>query len=118
MGHNTHLEWAAGLFEGEGCFAPVTFNGRVYPRAILAMTDEEVVLRFQRVVECGHIRLERRAPARKDLFRWEVQARHEFDRFAEALLPLLGTRRREAYAQMMERVTPRERKPFTRKRKE
>lgn len=89
----------------------------MYPRAILAMADEEIVLRFQAAVGCGHIRIERRSGKpypdgvpRKDLYRWEVQARHEFDLFVRMMRPYLGARRVEALDAMLARVTPRERK--------
>ena len=122
MRHN-ELSWAVGLFEGEGCFTPVTVQGKVYPRAILAMADGEIVLRFQAAVGCGHIRIERRSGRiypdkvpRKDLYRWEVQARADFDRFAKLMRPHLGARRIEALDAMLARVTPRQRKQYSRKR--
>lgn len=34
------IAWAAGLFEGEGCFVSALNNGRtLYPKAALRMTD-------------------------------------------------------------------------------
>ena len=42
--------WAAGLYEGEGtCFARKS-KGRVHPRIVLDMTDEEPVLRFRKAM--------------------------------------------------------------------
>lgn len=117
MRHNKlEVAWAAGLFEGEGCFSPVTVRGRVYPRASLGMSDEDVVLRFQRAVDCGHIRHERREPARKNLFRWEVQARYEFDRFISLMRPHLGERRLHALDEMLAKSSPRIRRSFSRER--
>src|SRR6266498_5295137 len=49
---NIELAWAAGLFEGEGCFT-TGLNG--YPRACLKMTDEDVVRRFAAAVGLGHV---------------------------------------------------------------
>lgn len=116
MRHNTEIAWAAGLFEGEGCFTPAKRKDRVYPRAILAMADEEIVLRFQRAVGgIGKIRCERRAPARRDLFRWEVMARTDFDSFISLIEPYLGTRRRTALTDMLADATERERRSFNRK---
>lgn len=48
------LAWAAGLFEGEGCF---TFrqDGRPSPAAQVCSTDEDVVKRFAETMKFGSI---------------------------------------------------------------
>jgi hypothetical protein len=56
----TAIAWAAGLFEGEGCFNLTVHKAskvrrRPYPRAQLRMTDHDVVERFASVVEHGSI---------------------------------------------------------------
>jgi hypothetical protein len=40
------VEWAAGLFEGEGCIYYKHVNGYLHKRLALTMTDEDVVNRF------------------------------------------------------------------------
>lgn len=52
------LAWAAGLFEGEGCFS-LKAAGRTNlfpsPACIMASTDEDTVRRFQRAVGVGSV---------------------------------------------------------------
>ncbi len=45
------IAWAAGLFEGEGC---ITKNGNS-PALRLNSTDEETVIRFQRIIGAGAV---------------------------------------------------------------
>ena len=64
------LAWAAGLFEGEGCF---TFQGSKKARtrggrlgkAQLSMTDEDVVRKFHTIMGFGSLR-EQKAEKRTD----------------------------------------------------
>lgn len=53
----TELAWAAGLFEGEGCFNVRLGSRRhlFYPQALLKMTDEDVVRKFHRIVGMGSV---------------------------------------------------------------
>lgn len=48
------LAWAAGLFEGEGCFT-VRTTGRPSPAAQVCSTDKDVVKRFKRIMGFGSI---------------------------------------------------------------
>ena len=120
MSRGQQLAWAGGLFEGEGCFTPAHGSPKSgarysYPRAILAMADEDVVNTFYQVVNClGHIRTEIRAPNRLDLYRWEVQARSEFDQFISLISPYLSDRRLAALQQMVASATPRQKVSWTR----
>jgi hypothetical protein len=53
-----HVAWAAGLFEGEGCWnAYVRKGGKVQMQVRLEMTDKDVVERFAAIVGCGAIHL-------------------------------------------------------------
>jgi hypothetical protein len=47
------VAWAAGLFEGEGCFT-MTARKRT-PRASMYMTDEETVRRFHAIMGVGSV---------------------------------------------------------------
>jgi hypothetical protein len=88
------LEWAAGLFEGEGC---ITTNGsRTYrcPRLALTMSDEDVVRRFAEVVGLPYyIPHKSNTPNRKPCWTWRTAKRVEVIRILSALLPYFGNRR-------------------------
>lgn len=103
--------WAVGLFEAEGLFFALRSSARttVYPRAGISTTDEDVMTRFQEFALCGHVRVALRPPPRKVLFRWEVQARHEFDAFAPLIVPHVSARIRTAYDAVLAQATPRKR---------
>ena len=81
------IEWAAGLFEGEGCM-----YGRVLR---LKMSDLDVVENFQEVVGCGTINQEHWKPHAhyKTLFYWQVGSRKAVIKVLTMLLPYLGLRR-------------------------
>jgi hypothetical protein len=55
------LAWAAGFFDGEGCFTAKSgwAHGhsypQKYPRAEIAQKDPEVLLRFKAIVNCGKV---------------------------------------------------------------
>lgn len=51
MTKDTDIAWAAGLFEGEGCFS--SSQNRV--RASMASTDKDVLEKFRGIVDCGSI---------------------------------------------------------------
>ena len=88
------IEWAAGLFEGEGCF---TFkrnkNGRTYPRLYLKMTDQDIVEKFAEVVGYGNVNYVPTKKQWKDAFAWEISKATEVRRITAAMLPYLGLRR-------------------------
>ena len=48
------IEWAAGLFEGEGC---MTWRDKEHKRPYLklTMTDFDVVQKFAEIVNCGSL---------------------------------------------------------------
>lgn len=108
-----NLAWAAGLFEGEGCItfgvssrndtltsgASVRYeNGQV--RLVLAMTDQDIVEDFARIVGVGSVNRihppSKRALNNKPQWRWQTSGEH-----AEALFwklaPYLGPRRQEQF---------------------
>jgi hypothetical protein len=43
------VEWAAGLFEGEGCIFYKTYGKHLHKRLSLTMTDQDVVEKFAAV---------------------------------------------------------------------
>ena len=87
------LNWACGLFEGEGCISPRTGSKRVYIR--VGSTDLDVLERFQQVVNCGaiHKRKAPRNPRWKQAWEWSCGKQSDVKRLITAFLPMLGSRR-------------------------
>jgi hypothetical protein len=84
--------WAAGLFEGEGCFY-VRSRRRV--GAQLAMTDRDVVERFAAIVGLGT--LHRKEPRRshwQHQYVWQTQSAQPVRDLIARFWPYLGERRR------------------------
>lgn len=92
------LAWAAGLFEGEGCFTVSHRKkaGRVYGQLVATMTmaDEDIVRRFHKIVGFGNF-YDLGVPkmGNKPVWRWSVQSRADVRRFYELVEPWLGIRR-------------------------
>jgi hypothetical protein len=88
--------WAAGLFEGEGCFTIRRSGGHEQACAYVSMTDEDVVLRFADFMEVGHVRAEDwfvKNQRGKRQWRWEATAKDDVRYAIDVLFPLLGERR-------------------------
>jgi len=93
---NNSIEWAAGLFEGEGSIYMNTVNGgkSSYPRIAIAMTDEDVIRRFGEVVGITHYTLRKdNTPNRKPAWEWRTGVREEVIRILSMMLPYFGNRR-------------------------
>ena len=92
------IEWAAGLFEGEGCISydKLAPNTRIL---VIGMTDYDVMQDFVRLVGYGNLRgpIQRitHGKRRKDFWEWRVKKRKEVTRILKLLLPYLGNRRAE-----------------------
>lgn len=97
------IAWAAGLFEGEGCIGiwwpPSKAEHWKHPqiRLSVAMTDRDVVEEFCRVVGCGTVGPEKRLrpPQTKTVHVWTIGNRDDVERILLALLPRLGSRRKD-----------------------
>lgn len=92
--------WAAGLFEGEGCFFvnKIRKHGCVYryPCASLKMTDEDVVRRFHTVVGVGKVwRKPEPREGWKPLWDWRCHGHNDTLYVLTLLKPYLGARRQE-----------------------
>ena len=87
------IDWAAGLFEGEGCISPRKGSKRVYLR--VASTDYDVLERFLTIVQCGAIHKRKSYPERnwKQSWEWSCGKKSEVIRLIEAFLPMFGERR-------------------------
>jgi hypothetical protein len=50
---STDLAWAAGLFEGEGCFYEVRSGRSVHLALTIEMTDREIIQRFYDILHAA-----------------------------------------------------------------
>lgn len=87
--------WAAGLFEGEGCFSHSgrTASGRYMLVACLYMTDEDTVRRFGDIMEIGSVRFHPRKKG-QDMWMWRVCGTEKFKKVYELFEPFLSSRRK------------------------
>jgi hypothetical protein len=109
MWNREDLAWAAGLFEGEGCF---TISNDV-PACSLGSTDNDVVLRFRETIGFGAIYSFTRKDPWKDGLQWWTTNFEHTQAFVAAVWPWLGERRRarayESLATYRERLAARAR---------
>ena len=80
------IEWAAGLFEGEGCIDP-----RGYIK--LEMTDKDVVIDFQKVFGVGSIYEPKPRAGRKQSYYFQVGNKRDVKYMLDTMLPHFGQRR-------------------------
>ena len=89
MSMDPKIAWFAGLYEGEGT---IRWNsGAVH--MVIGSTDHDVLLRVQRTVG-GCVNGPYHRPPRKPVWYWSLNNWREVIPLAEAILPLLGARRR------------------------
>jgi hypothetical protein len=91
------IAWAAGLFEGEGCWnAYVRKSGKVQMQARLAMTDRDVVERFAAIIGFGSVyeRSHQKHEEWKPLFDWSIYEAEKVRELVALFLPYMGERRR------------------------
>lgn len=91
------IAWAAGLFEGEGCFS-LGNSARRRPSFTMQMkmTDEDVVRRFAGIVGHGAVYgpyMNRRNPTHKPVFSWAWGGRDAGQWALANFGPFLGARR-------------------------
>lgn len=87
--------WAAGLFEGEGCFSTGVYKNTRSFKAQLAMTDRDVVERFHKILGLGLLRFKPPyQPHHKIQYTWTVSGFEDTQAVMAALWPWLGVRRR------------------------
>ncbi len=107
MATSAEMAWAAGIFEGEGCFRMTHPHHAKEPVAVLVlqMTDEDTVSRFCEIVGSGRVRgPEDRGPGHKPMFLLDVAARADVRRIILAFLPWLGRRRTAKAKQLLEHI--------------
>lgn len=95
------IEWAAGLFEGEGCISwHYTPKGQFHKRLLLTMTDYDVVCKFAEIVGLpDNIYVVKTNQLKKDgspklqAWSWRTGKASEIRRILGMFLPYLGNRR-------------------------
>lgn len=93
---DAEIAWAAGLFEGEGCFhITKTPWGSKVPTLSIQMTDRDVLEKFQRIVDSAGVSGPvDRGPRRKLMYKIDVAERAAVKRVTTAFLPWLCERRK------------------------
>ena len=105
MSHETDIAWAAGIWDGEGCWSVTSragdghHKGSMHAQSRLGMTDRDVVERFAAIVGFGTVRLranqkEAKYGPRKPVWEWYTQRRDMTRQLIEMFWPYLGERRR------------------------
>ena len=91
------IEWAAGLFEGEGCIHTGVDkrNGNFRHSLHLGGKDKDVIEAFHSVMGTGkfYLRGAKQKEEHSDIYIWQVYAREKVRQCLELLLPYLGERR-------------------------
>ena len=107
--HDLDVAWAAGLFEGEGCWfwhrradSKARGRGSLTGKAQLSMTDEDVVRRFAAVVGFGNIVfMPIRGNMQKPQWRWTAQAARDVRSLSAMFAPYAGNRRAAKAAEVL-----------------
>ncbi len=102
MATEAEIAWAAGLFEGEGCFT-LGNQHRDVPtfHAVLQMVDEDVVRKFHGIIGYGVVHSSTVTSTGKQIFRWTCTRREHFKAVALTLRPHLGERRRSKVDELL-----------------
>jgi hypothetical protein len=102
------VTWAAGLFEGEGCFV---FNHSVAQGVTIQMTDLDVLEKVQGLFGGSILSTKKQHDHHRDTWRWYLRGYGSIE-FVESILPHLCGRRakrgREYLLQMRARKSNRE----------
>ena len=125
MATKEQIAWAAGLFEGEGCFTIATTtwprnNGRVsYTKQIrskINMTDEDVVRKFHAIVGIGSV-VYVSPTSEKYLPQWQwYTGKVEEARYIYTLLrEHLGKRRRMRAEELLRIMDEYKKKPYAKR---
>ena len=91
----TELGWLAGIFEGEGSlYFNVNKRSTGHWRAVIAMSDEDVIRRFHQLVGVGSV-VSRcaRVEGYKAQWTWQISAQEDVLNFCGLLAPHMGERR-------------------------
>lgn len=99
LNQQLELAWAAGYFEGEGCFSlqprKERPNGRPQAGATVRNTDEDTLRRFHHIVGCGSVKpYKPQKEGYKPFWQWGIKGYSTTKRLISLLYPWLGNRRR------------------------
>ena len=107
----SEIEWAAGLFEGEGSIERwrPTGQGNQQARLAVSMTDRDVLERFAKIVGVGKVwgpyqtksGLNAKGQPYKPMYRWAVVRITDVQRILRDFWPYLGQRRRARAADVI-----------------
>jgi hypothetical protein len=102
------MEWAGGLFEGEGTFGIHKPGNRPWKfKMVLAMTDEDSVRYFHEAVGVGAVSFWNppsfQIRDRKPLWRWRVVGAPALQ-LAWQLYPVLGKRRQDRIIELLNEI--------------
>jgi len=91
----SEVDWAAGLFEGEGCLTH-RIPPNLRPVLILNSTDLDVLKKFHRVVGVGHMCAPnmRKGRVHKPYWQWQVSIREDVEYVVDLFWNHLGDRRK------------------------
>lgn len=103
MKRELEIAWAAGLFEGEGCFSIWNRkSGWVNPGLQLTSTDRDVIDRFCRVLGIGRVyTIKKPSAAGKTMYHWTAAGPENLRQVYELFSPYLGERRRARAEEIM-----------------
>lgn len=107
----TEIAWAAGIFEGEGCFSVSRRHTRVYLKLAIRMTDEDVIAKWAKLFDLSYRPSSRAKAHWKDIYTVEAVGSNALH-VAAILEPHLGLRRTARLAEIREmnlRTKPRSR---------
>lgn len=105
MSRETDIAWAAGLFEGEGCFSFSHSSSRrtKTPRMSLVTTDLDVLEKFAGIMGIGGIHpLKQQEGQRKPQYMWVANRGKDFEYGFELLRGHLGKRRLDRGLEIVE----------------
>lgn len=105
MSREAEIAWAAGIFEGEGCFCIASererAKGKTALRMDMAMTDFDTVERFARVMGVGRLYPREKPGNLKDMLKWAVCDRSGYEHAFGLLYPWLSVRRQVRGAEVL-----------------
>lgn len=114
MATEVEIAWAAGLFEGEGCFTGTTRRHWILNKAFeaeyfqvqmsLSMTDEDIVRRFHSIVDCGGVIVRNFEGNLKRQWMWQGQAVADVERLYLQFKPWLGVRRLDRIEELFQKA--------------
>ena len=88
------IEWAAGLFEGEGWISPC---GKKRIQVCMSSTDKDVITAFHETVQVGRVygpyRRAAMKPHHKSSYEWRAYTKKECIEILESFIPFFLKRR-------------------------